>query len=282
MSIRALLVLLASILWFMFSTYWYCCKIQVNDCSFCPTATAPVTTKSDTPTITPSAKEKGPITFLWSDEVPKTTETFEGFKSAILDKKTADNILEITGYYTSEEENTSTFENMGLARANQTRALLSEDIQEERIRIKGILWDEKDGMRKEQFESLAFNWINSEINKTEVVELSDKVIILFPFNSSTKDENPTVDDYLDKLAARINTSKEKVEIIGHTDNVGDAERNQKLGRNRARQIRSILWSKGVKKSQIIIGSEGETNPVASNDTEQGRHQNRRVEVKILD
>ena len=275
MSIKALLVLLASVLWFMFSTYWYCCHIQHKDCSYCPQK---VETKSAVVPVAPV--EKSPITFQWSDQQAQTTDAFTDYKAGILKSQTTDNLLEIVGYYSPEEQNTSSFENIGLARANQTRELFAKDIPEERIRLRAEPRDANADMKTAHFESVAFNWIKQETKETEIIELSDKVIILFPFNSSIKEAAPDVDEFLDQLAIRLKQSKEKVSIIGHTDNVGEEGRNQKLGRNRARQIRAILWDKGVSRSQITIGSKGETVPVATNKTEEGRHQNRRVEVKV--
>jgi len=260
----------------MFSTYWYCCHIQHKDCSYCPQKVE--TTKSAIVPVAPV--ERGPITFEWSDKKAQTTAAFTDYKADILKNKTTDNLLEIIGYYSAEETNNSSFENMGLARAHQTRELFAKDIPEERIRLRAELRDATTAMQSQHFESVAFNWIKQETKETEIIELSDKAIILFPFNSSVKEAAPSVDQFLDQLAARIKKSKEKVSIIGHTDNVGEEERNQKLGRNRARQIRTILLEKGVSRSQIVIGSKGETEPVATNETEEGRHQNRRVEVKV--
>jgi outer membrane protein OmpA-like peptidoglycan-associated protein len=83
--------------------------------------------------------------------------------------------------------------------------------------------------------------------------------------------------------AEVMKAKKKmvVEIAGHTDNVGDDAANQKLSQSRAETVRAWLISKGIAKERITAKGYGETEPTASNDTEEGRQANRRTEVRIL-
>jgi outer membrane protein OmpA-like peptidoglycan-associated protein len=69
-------------------------------------------------------------------------------------------------------------------------------------------------------------------------------------------------------------------IIGHTDQVGTATYNQGLSERRAAAAANYLVSQGVSRTRVATRGMGETDPVASNDTEAGRQQNRRVEVAI--
>jgi OOP family OmpA-OmpF porin len=71
-----------------------------------------------------------------------------------------------------------------------------------------------------------------------------------------------------------------VEIAGHTDSQGDAGYNQGLSQRRADAVRSYLTSKGVNASRLSAAGYGETQPVADNETSEGRAQNRRVELRI--
>ena len=71
-----------------------------------------------------------------------------------------------------------------------------------------------------------------------------------------------------------------VEVIGHTDNTGAAAYNQDLSQRRAVSVASVLASNGVPSSRISSLGRGEDQPVASNLTEQGRAQNRRVEIIV--
>ncbi len=71
-----------------------------------------------------------------------------------------------------------------------------------------------------------------------------------------------------------------VEVIGHTDNVGEADYNLSLSRQRASAVASVLMSDGVPSSRIVTLGYGEDRPVASNLDAAGRQQNRRVDIII--
>ncbi|MFN8248777.1 MAG: OmpA family protein [Ferruginibacter sp.] len=88
---------------------------------------------------------------------------------------------------------------------------------------------------------------------------------------------------LDELVAYLNRKDdEKIELGGHTDNVGSAASNMKLSLDRANTVRDYLISKGIDAGRVIAKGYGMTQPIADNKTEDGRAQNRRTEVKILD
>lgn len=75
--------------------------------------------------------------------------------------------------------------------------------------------------------------------------------------------------------------KTVVEVAGHTDSVGSDASNQQLSQRRATTVANYLVSRGVKQERLLTVGAGESHPVASNDTEQGRQQNRRVELTIV-
>ncbi|MCX7633354.1 MAG: OmpA family protein [Turneriella sp.] len=74
----------------------------------------------------------------------------------------------------------------------------------------------------------------------------------------------------------------RIEIGGHTDNTGDERSNMELSKNRARAVMDYLIEKGFPRNAIRAVGYGESRPVASNDTEEGRRRNRRVELTILE
>lgn len=73
----------------------------------------------------------------------------------------------------------------------------------------------------------------------------------------------------------------EIELSGHTDNIGTFEYNQKLSENRVNAVAEYLFSKGIQRNRIIVIGYGETQPADTNESEEGRQKNRRVEFKIL-
>jgi OmpA-OmpF porin, OOP family len=73
----------------------------------------------------------------------------------------------------------------------------------------------------------------------------------------------------------------KLEVGGYTDNAGNPAANQKLSQQRADSVRRFLVDKGVNSDSLVAKGYGGSNPIASNDTEEGRFKNRRIEFKVL-
>lgn len=71
-----------------------------------------------------------------------------------------------------------------------------------------------------------------------------------------------------------------VDIIGHTDNTGSEIYNEELSQRRADSVAGFLVQRGVIRERIVAFGEGETRPIATNETKEGRARNRRVEIKI--
>lgn len=87
---------------------------------------------------------------------------------------------------------------------------------------------------------------------------------------------------LDRVAEFLtNNATIKVEIGGHTDNVGSAATNQKLSQNRAQAVADYIISKGISKDRVVAKGYGLSKPVASNATKEGKAQNRRVEFTVV-
>jgi outer membrane protein OmpA-like peptidoglycan-associated protein len=117
-------------------------------------------------------------------------------------------------------------------------------------------------------------------NQVQVEEVTDKMTIYFPYNNTRREDNKAIAVYLERLATRLKQSGEKVSITGHTDFVGEPAENLKFGLERAASIKNTLIKNGVPAKQIAIKSLGDTKPIATNDTPQGRYKNRRAEIKI--
>jgi len=93
---------------------------------------------------------------------------------------------------------------------------------------------------------------------------------------------PTFYSTMDKIANVVNKyGKTQLAIAGHTDNTGSAEYNMNLSRRRAASVENYLASSGVNPGRMESRGYGMTRPVASNNTEQGRRLNRRVDIVII-
>jgi outer membrane protein OmpA-like peptidoglycan-associated protein len=101
------------------------------------------------------------------------------------------------------------------------------------------------------------------------------------FISGRADLRPGATSNLSRLVTFLNQNPlRNVEIEGHTDSVGSDEYNQHLSQRRADSVRSYLVQQGIASQRISASGKGEHQPVAGNDTDGGRQQNRRGEVII--
>lgn len=104
--------------------------------------------------------------------------------------------------------------------------------------------------------------------------------ITFAFDSSNL--QPQFYPVLDNVADTLNEYNQTViEVAGHTDSVGTDSYNQTLSVQRAQSVANYLAGRGVMRERMIVTGAGESRPIASNATEAGRAQNRRVEITIV-
>lgn len=116
------------------------------------------------------------------------------------------------------------------------------------------------------------------------MEVGIKIVlhnIFFDFNKASLRAESVAE--LDRLARLLEETPElKIEISGHTDNIGNASINQKLSEDRAKAVVDYLLGKGIASSRLTFKGYGFSQPVAGNDTNEGRQQNRRTEFKVLE
>ncbi|MEZ4699711.1 MAG: OmpA family protein [Rhodothermales bacterium] len=113
----------------------------------------------------------------------------------------------------------------------------------------------------------------------EGIQITFDSAILFEFGKA--DLSAQAKTNLDNLAQSLKEyPNTEILIAGHTDSVGSEEFNQKLSETRANSAASYLLQAGITSDRMSVIGHGETQPVASNDTDMGRAQNRRVEVAI--
>jgi len=101
------------------------------------------------------------------------------------------------------------------------------------------------------------------------------------FDTNSTSIKPAFFSTMDKVAdVVIRYGKTTLTIVGHTDNKGGVEYNQKLSEHRALSVAQYLESKDVNPVRLATLGKGESEPIASNDTETGRQANRRVEIYL--
>ena len=132
-----------------------------------------------------------------------------------------------------------------------------------------------------QAEEMRHDLKNAKIERVgEGIKITFPAGILFDFNSA--DLRPQAKTNIDSLARILKKySDTNILVEGHTDSVGTTEYNQKLSERRAKSVADYAVGDGVGGSRFKTVGYGETEPVASNATAEGRQENRRVEVAIF-
>jgi outer membrane protein OmpA-like peptidoglycan-associated protein len=95
-----------------------------------------------------------------------------------------------------------------------------------------------------------------------------------------KESDELLDEVADVLKQHVELTR--IEVQGHTDTKGNDRVNQTLSQNRANAVMAALVKRGVEASRLTAKGYGETQPIATNDTDEGRQKNRRVQFKILE
>lgn len=276
---RLIIIAILAILWLLFGIFYVkpCFETDCG-CNTDKSEAAVDLNKDASSTIAPTSKVTGPILFNWNKGGAVTGDGWDARRQAIIDGLGADEILEITGQYRADETNSSTFENLGLARANDVARLLKPPLTDDRIRLKGQLVNAAESDKTSLFKSVAFRNLK---NSNAIKEVDEKTLIYFPFNSVDKLKDSEVEAYLNDVADRVKKTGERIKLTGHTDNVDSDSFNIALGLRRANIVKKYLVSKGVDSSKINTLSKGEAQPIATNDTKAGRAQNRRTELQII-
>jgi outer membrane protein OmpA-like peptidoglycan-associated protein len=141
----------------------------------------------------------------------------------------------------------------------------AEQEREERLRIQEEL---------EQLEQTT----TQQTERGIVLNISD---VLFEFDEATLKPGAALN--LSKLVQVLNEHPDRnILIEGHTDSLGDASYNEQLSQQRAEAVANFLRNQGIADNRIMTRGYGESYPIASNETQAGRQQNRRVEIVLMD
>lgn len=197
-------------------------------------------------------------------------------------------VVNITGFYKSDENNDSAYPNLGLARANAVKNhLVTNGISSASINTMGQLIDDMVPDNGIYLGPISYAISGeSETAGDELKALYAKIkadpLVLY-FDTAEASINLSADQR--QKVADISRYLDKVEgltvtIVGHTDNTGLAATNIKLGLNRADFAKAYFIRNGISETKINTSSKGQTDPVESNATEEGKSKNRRTVVTL--
>jgi outer membrane protein OmpA-like peptidoglycan-associated protein len=135
----------------------------------------------------------------------------------------------------------------------------------------------------EQIRELEEATVGTGVDVTQTPE-GDGILVNLPdvtFAVNSADISPAMRETLDGVAqSMVNYPNSLIDVMGHTDSTGSEQYNLDLSRCRAEAVANFLSSRGVSRARIETIGYGEQYPVADNNTEAGRAENRRVEIRI--
>ena len=196
----------------------------------------------------------------------------------------------ITGYATSDEKNTTTFENLGLARANDIKKyFISKGLSGDQFNTKGEVIDKWKtdldtllGPAEYKFEALEVTPTSTD----EWVILKEKINgdpLVLHFNTN-KSSDKLTDVEKQKVADLVkymeHVKDALILAVGHSDNVGNRDSNVVLGQKREKKKKNYLSKNGIDGSRITTESKGPDEPVGENTTAEGKANNRRTVITI--
>lgn len=294
-----LLLMLITILAGVYFYVMYCssCGASGQEEPMQETVTAPVTPKA---TSYPFALSNGAYAYNTNDNynfnvssssflTPLSQNVIDGISSLrTFFAENTGKVINITGYYTSDENNNTAYPDLGFARAiavknhmaeigipsnqiNTTSKLMDEMIPQEAVYLGPVSFSIGE---KAEDEEAALKVLYEKVKANPLVLYFDTAETTIDLTMEQRQEIADISRYLDKVADA------KVIIVGHTDDTGDAENNMVLGQNRADFAKDYLMRNGISAAKISSTSKGQTEPIASNATEEGKAKNRRTVVTL--
>ncbi|HAI77430.1 MAG TPA: hypothetical protein DCM08_14460 [Microscillaceae bacterium] len=205
-------------------------------------------------------------------------------------------VLVIKGLYLAKEQNSTSFENLGIARAEAFKGLINNDFNPQQIRIAsaatsangaetGLLQlsiEDLPAVTQENAAAITLKDPKQQFKAEELKILQSKQFVYFQTGSSLMLETAESRTYFQLLKQYLTAyPNSQIQLTGHTDNQGSEDINLPLGLQRAEDVKLRLGQQGLPTRQITTASQGSKQPIADNNTEAGRYQNRRVEINFL-
>ncbi len=296
-----LVLILLTIICGAFLNWKFCCNVN--------TKTTPSIVQKETPIVKPvkskfdgisiidkngNFKFKHPDNFNFlvsSYQIEKPISTkidlgLENLKNYLIQNPNKN--ISITGHYKTIEKYNGALPNLGYARATSIKNYMVEKkIPSKQINLYSKLDDALIINDKTFKGPISFNFTSTNNNFEEELKIlknkiQKKPLVLYfktgesniSLSAIQKQKIADISKYLDK------TNNNSVIITGHTDNIGNAQKNTILGQKRAEFAKNYLIQNGIPRNKIITNSKGPLNPIADNSTSEGRSKNRRTVITI--
>jgi outer membrane protein OmpA-like peptidoglycan-associated protein len=199
--------------------------------------------------------------------------------------------IDITGFYKSEEINDSAYPNLGIARANAIKNyFVLHGVPSKQIDTYGKLNDDiVPGETNTLFGPVKFGILTADESDTASIEAlktacdairANPLVLHFQTGQASISLTPEQRQKIADISHCVDKLGVKMQVVGHTDNTGDAARNIVLGQERADFAKGYLTRNGILESNIETSSKGPNSPIADNATEEGRAENRRTVITI--
>lgn len=199
--------------------------------------------------------------------------------------------VDITGFYRSDEDNNSAYPNLGLARANSVKNyLVTHGVSSKQIDTNGKLNDAiNPDVNSTLFGPLEFGVLTTDASDTSSIEAlksacdairANPLVLHFQTGQASISLTPEQRQKIADISHCVDKLGVKIQVVGHTDNTGDASNNIVLGQQRADFAKGYLTRNGILEGNIETSSEGPNVPIADNATEVGRAENRRTVITI--
>ena len=293
--------LIGIILTILAGTYFF-----ITCCSQCGIEQKAEVTKEAVAPVEPEATSY-PFAFSGGDYAYSTNENFNfntssssvlmpvsqdvekgitGLKSFLAEN--VNKVININGFYKSDEENNSAFPNLGMARANSVKNyFVSKGISSSLINTNGVLLENLVPKGNIYQGPLEYNLGDRSADadkelKALFKKVNDNPLIL-QFNTAEASINLSAEQR--QKVADISRYLDQVEgssanVVGHTDSAGNRTTNIRLGQERADFAKAHLMQNGIAESKIKATSKGPDEPIASNATEEGKAKNRRTVITL--
>ncbi len=287
-------LIIVALLWFILSTIWYDSS-SCNSCSVGKPETEMEERKLPTLSLSDgdwNKKYDEHFSFKLNSEMPNANSKLAGAIDELSMRCKQTDIsrsVYLKGFYSETEKYSGKYENLGIARAEEVKKMMvSKGVSAQTIFTTGEALSEDSPFYTDKTTLYGGIDVNiQQIKAGQVTELAEDIlleprILYFETGKNALVVSDELSNYLENAKTYLSKNPDvKLAITGFTDNQGNADSNLKLSKERASFVLGEFVKKGLNGKQLISDGKGLENPIATNDTEEGRKQNRRVEVQII-